>query len=199
MYQTGYGHPYDCTVRSFPLTCRYCKSTVVYWQCAHGSKVFFDTNGGGEHACGMRQAGTGTMSMPPGVAAQAEIQTKRRTQRDAVRVDPAGQQSKTVLGKATAVAAVDLLERFGLDQDSLAGRTLAQHFPGLRAVQVTILHDPAWDDPDADAYLSFTAWFRSRDVPAEVVQGEHVIADIEPTYILGLDERWIGKSIDLLL
>ena len=63
---------------------------------------------------------------------------------------------------------------------------------------MTVLHDPAWEDPDADAYLSFTAWFRLSDVPAGVARGKYVIADIVPQYILGLDERWIGESIDLL-
>ena len=44
-----YGHPYDCTSRKFPLDCRYCGQRVVYWECWHGSKVFFDPPDRGEH------------------------------------------------------------------------------------------------------------------------------------------------------
>ena len=42
-----FGHPYDCTSRKFPLDCRYCGQRVVYWECRHGSKVFFDPPGRG--------------------------------------------------------------------------------------------------------------------------------------------------------
>ena len=44
-----FGHPYDCTSRKFPLDCRYCGQRVVYWECRHGSKVFFDPPDRGEH------------------------------------------------------------------------------------------------------------------------------------------------------
>ena len=44
-----FGHPYDCTSRKFPLNCRYCGQRVVYWECYHGSKVFFDPPDRGEH------------------------------------------------------------------------------------------------------------------------------------------------------
>ena len=44
-----FGHPYDCTSRKFPLNCRYCGQRVVYWECNHGSKVFFDPPDRGEH------------------------------------------------------------------------------------------------------------------------------------------------------
>ena len=44
-----FGHPYDCASRKFPLNCRYCGQRVVYWECNHGSKVFFDPPDRGEH------------------------------------------------------------------------------------------------------------------------------------------------------
>ena len=44
----GY-HPYDCAIRKFPMNCRYCGQLVVYWECCHGSKVFFDPPDRGDH------------------------------------------------------------------------------------------------------------------------------------------------------
>ena len=45
-------HPYVCTRRKFPLNCRYCGQLVVYWECYHGAKVFFDPPDLGKHQCG---------------------------------------------------------------------------------------------------------------------------------------------------
>ncbi len=45
------GHPYDCTARKFPFSCPLCNSTVIYWECHHGSKVWFDPPDQGEHNC----------------------------------------------------------------------------------------------------------------------------------------------------
>ena len=44
-----YGHPYDCATKSYPTNCGYCRQLVVYWECVHGSKVFFDPPDRGEH------------------------------------------------------------------------------------------------------------------------------------------------------
>ena len=46
-----FGHPYDCTARKFPFSCPLCNSTVIYWECHHGSKVWFDPPDQGEHNC----------------------------------------------------------------------------------------------------------------------------------------------------
>ena len=43
------GHPYDCAEQTNPARCRYCGQTVIYWECRHGSKVFFDPPDGGDH------------------------------------------------------------------------------------------------------------------------------------------------------
>ena len=48
------GHPYDCKERAYPTTCNICGQLVIYWECYHGSKVFFDPNYAGQHACGYR-------------------------------------------------------------------------------------------------------------------------------------------------
>ena len=46
-----FGHPYDCTSRKFPFSCPLCSATVIYWECYHGSKVWFDPPDQGEHNC----------------------------------------------------------------------------------------------------------------------------------------------------
>ena len=35
-------HGKHCHIRSFPTKCRKCGSEVLYWECSHGSKIFFD-------------------------------------------------------------------------------------------------------------------------------------------------------------
>ncbi|MFX1418635.1 MAG: hypothetical protein ACFE9N_06925 [Promethearchaeota archaeon] len=35
-------HGKHCYLRSFPSTCPKCAATVLYWECTHGSKVFFE-------------------------------------------------------------------------------------------------------------------------------------------------------------
>lgn len=41
----------DCKKYSVPRTCQYCSDSVVYWECNHGCKVFFNRyeDGGGNH------------------------------------------------------------------------------------------------------------------------------------------------------
>lgn len=59
-----FGHPYDCASRKFPLNCRYCGQRVVYWECNHGSKVFFNPPNGGEHDCSARSGASRNPSPP---------------------------------------------------------------------------------------------------------------------------------------
>ena len=35
-------HGAYCRLRSFPTKCPVCKSPVLYWECTHGARVFFD-------------------------------------------------------------------------------------------------------------------------------------------------------------
>ena len=44
-----FGHPYDCAIRKYPANCQYCGRFLIYWECAHGSKVFFEPPNGGDH------------------------------------------------------------------------------------------------------------------------------------------------------
>ena len=44
-----FGHPYDCAKRKYPTNCRYCGRFLIYWECHHGSKVFFEPPDGGDH------------------------------------------------------------------------------------------------------------------------------------------------------
>ena len=57
-------HPYDCAVKSYPTNCGCCKRQVVYWECWHGSKVFFDPPDRGEHDCSER-SGAPRKPSPP--------------------------------------------------------------------------------------------------------------------------------------
>ena len=54
------GHPYDCTKRKFPMPCPRCNDLVVYWECYHDSKVFFDDLG--PHDCSPRSASAYNLS-----------------------------------------------------------------------------------------------------------------------------------------
>ena len=57
------GHPYDCTERKYPTTCQFCSQRVIYWECYHGSKVFFDNSG--QHSCSGRTSGTNPLLPRP--------------------------------------------------------------------------------------------------------------------------------------
>ena len=35
-------HGKHCYLRSFQTSCRKCGADVLYWECTHGSKIFFD-------------------------------------------------------------------------------------------------------------------------------------------------------------
>ncbi|MHA2132040.1 MAG: hypothetical protein ACW99L_18885, partial [Promethearchaeota archaeon] len=35
-------HGRHCYLRSFQTTCKKCNANVLYWECRHGSKVFFN-------------------------------------------------------------------------------------------------------------------------------------------------------------
>ena len=58
------GHPYDCAIKKYPTNCGYCRLRVVYWECWHGSKVFFEPPDRGAHICPAR-AGGPTNPSPP--------------------------------------------------------------------------------------------------------------------------------------
>ena len=70
------GHPYDCTTRKFPMPCPRCSNQVIYWECHHGSKVFFDDLG--QHDCSSRSHSTSKTSpsapRPSGMTAWATLE-----------------------------------------------------------------------------------------------------------------------------
>ncbi|MBY9020912.1 MAG: hypothetical protein KGD67_07630 [Candidatus Lokiarchaeota archaeon] len=35
-------HGKHCYLRSFPMVCKKCGANVLYWECTHGSKIFFE-------------------------------------------------------------------------------------------------------------------------------------------------------------
>ena len=71
-----YVHPYDCTSRKFPTDCRRCGQRVVYWECDHGSKVFFDPPDRGEHQCDYSTAsGASAKPSPPRASGKTALTT----------------------------------------------------------------------------------------------------------------------------
>ena len=69
-------HPYDCTSRKFPTDCRRCGQRVVYWECDHGSKVFFDPPDRGEHQCGYSaMSGASAKPSPPRASGKTALRT----------------------------------------------------------------------------------------------------------------------------
>ncbi len=68
------GHPYVCTERKFPTTCNRCNQVVVYWECYHGSKVFFDSHG--QHGCSPNNRSTsGTSPLGPRPSGRIALET----------------------------------------------------------------------------------------------------------------------------
>ena len=69
-------HPYVCTSRKFPTDCRRCGQRVVYWECDHGSKVFFDPPDRGEHQCDYSTAsGASAKPSPPRASGKTALTT----------------------------------------------------------------------------------------------------------------------------
>ena len=68
------GHPYDCATDSHPTTCGYCKQRVVYWECFHGSKVFFDPPDRGVHNC-LARSGAPPNPSPPRASGKVALRT----------------------------------------------------------------------------------------------------------------------------
>lgn len=59
-------HPYDCTSRKYPTNCRDCGQLVIYWECLHGAKVFFEPPDRGDHRnlCPAMRAPSGGAATP---------------------------------------------------------------------------------------------------------------------------------------
>jgi hypothetical protein len=61
------GHGYGCyKVKCYTTACRTCNSKVFYYECNHGSKVFFDALGGSwpNHHCGSAAKPATLFKMP---------------------------------------------------------------------------------------------------------------------------------------
>ena len=70
------GHPYDCTEQTNPARCRYCGQTVIYWECWHGSKVFFDPPDGGDHRYNCSaMSGASAKPSPPRSSGKTALRT----------------------------------------------------------------------------------------------------------------------------
>ena len=70
------GHPYDCTEQTNPARCRYCGQTVIYWECLHGSKVFFDPPDGGDHRYNCSaMSGASAKPSPPRASGKTALRT----------------------------------------------------------------------------------------------------------------------------
>ena len=93
---------------------------------------------------------------------------------------------------------MDIAKRFGLGPRSLGAQLVGRSFPGLEAVQITIIVDDIDIDPAAVDLLSYTFWCELSNVAKTVVPQDVVKVDLEPARILGGDRYWIAESIEIM-
>ncbi len=208
-------HPYSCKRLAYPTKCKRCGDEVIYWECWHNSKVFFDPPDLGRHDCstgsplpasawslsylppepGMR---LGLKRFPPDIArwigiarsGQSELQ-----QRNTVSVTPADGERRNVAGDISAVSRVDLRKKFKLEERILLASHLAQRFPGLQVTQITLLVDDLINDPAANDILSFTMWYPEGLAPSDLALHESVRITLVAVKLL-VGDIWIGESIE---
>lgn len=118
--------------------------------------------------------------------------------RQTVRIDPISTGRETLVGRVAAVHRVDLAKRLGLSSESIGARLVGGRFPGLEAVQVTILVDDIDIDPAAVDLLSYTFWCEVSETSLSVITQDVVRADVMPGGILGDERRWIAEHLELL-
>ena len=119
-------------------------------------------------------------------------------QREIINIQPLGSGRESLTGRVTASHTVDIAKRFGLGPRSLGAQLVGRSFPGLEAVQITIIVDDIDIDPAAVDLLSYTFWCELSNVAKTVVPQDVVKVDLEPARILGGDRYWIAESIEIM-
>lgn len=118
--------------------------------------------------------------------------------RETLRIDPFGSRRETLIGRVTAVNTVDLVRRLGFEPGTVGAQLVGGRFPGLEAIQITILVDDIDIDPDVVDLFSYTFWCRASDMTRSLKTHEVVQVELEPARILGGDSRWVTESIEIL-
>ena len=114
-----------------------------------------------------------------------------------MRIDPLGTRPEKLTGRATSNHEVALAHTLSLQSGSVIARGIDKQFPGLRAVQITILVDEIDIDPDAEDLLSYTFWCEVSSVAESVVQDDIIRVELEPVDLL-TERRWVAKSLEIL-
>ena len=114
-----------------------------------------------------------------------------------MRIDPLGTKPEIMVGRVVAVRKVELADRLGLQAGSVIAKGVDKHFPGLRAVQITLLVDEIDIDPDAEDLLSYSFWCRLSSVAESVAPDDIIRVELEPVDLL-MQRRWIAKSLVIL-
>lgn len=230
------GHPYDCAKRKYPTNCRCCGQFLVYWECCHGSKVFFEPPNGGDHRnrCPAMLAPSGGATLPPrpdgrtalttlegvspsvqpdnyglmpgmervgpGVSALMRSLDKmpEPSGRETVSMQPYAGESEAIAGEISDMFEIDLAARFNLPANSIGAEMLGETFPGLMAMQVTILVDDFLNDPDAVDKMSYTAWCPADAVPRDLAKRAFAVAEISPREFPIIGRKWLVEYMEEL-
>ena len=115
--------------------------------------------------------------------------------RETMRIDPLGAKPEIMVGRVVAVRKVELADRLGLQAGSVIAKGVDKHFPGLRAVQITLLVDEIDIDPDAEDLLSYSFWCRMSSVAESVAPHDIIRVELEPVDLL----RGCLQSLELVL
>ena len=125
------------------------------------------------------------------------VEASSRT-RQTERINPLGAGRETLIGRVAAVHTVDLAQRRDLSLGSLGARMVGRRFPGLEAVQITILVDDIDIDPAAIDLLSYMFWCEVSETSQSVASQDIVRVDVSSVEILGDESRWVAEHLELL-
>ena len=118
--------------------------------------------------------------------------------RQTERIDPIGAGRETLVGRVAAAHTLDLARRLDLSPGSLGARLVGGRFPGLEAVQITVLLDDIDIDPAAIDLLSYTFWCEVSETSQAVAPQDIIRVDVTPVEILGDESYWVGEHLELL-
>ena len=126
------------------------------------------------------------------------VREARVRPRETVRMDPLGSLAETLAGRVTDVHTVDVADRLGLESSSVGATLASRRFPGLRAVQITILVDEIDIDPSAEDLMSYTFWIQASRDAESVVRDDIIYVEIEPVEMLGAEARWVARRMEVM-
>ena len=106
--------------------------------------------------------------------------------------------SEVLVGRVTNTHHVPLDRRSALKEGSFGLRMIAEHFPRLDAVQLTVLVDDIDIDPDAEDLFSYTFLCPVSEAAESVEENDIVKVEIRPLDLPGLGRRWVATSLELL-